>query len=71
MAFSRRDVRGANLATAWYRRFWPQVRADLIHVQHPLNGTCRSGHAPEGWKLPLVVTAHSLFGEHAERSLKP
>ena len=66
---SRREVL-ANLL--WYRRFLDQVRPDLIHVQHPLE---RSAYARrvlrlEGWKLPLVVTAHSLFGEHSESTIE-
>jgi glycosyltransferase involved in cell wall biosynthesis len=63
---SRRELLGRWL---WYRRFVCQVRPRLIHVQHPLErfSAVRAVLALERLRLPVVVTAHSLFGEHAER----
>jgi glycosyltransferase involved in cell wall biosynthesis len=60
---SRREVL-ANLL--WYRYFLAEVQPDVIHVQHPLERCTyvRAVQQLEGWELPLVVTAHSLFGEH-------
>ncbi|MBV9896638.1 MAG: glycosyltransferase family 4 protein [Chloroflexi bacterium] len=54
-----------------YRRFLVEVRPDLVHVQHPLERClyARMVRRIEGWRLPLVVTAHSLFGEHAEPTI--
>jgi glycosyltransferase involved in cell wall biosynthesis len=65
---SRREVLENVL---WYRWFLDEVRPDLIHVQHPLE-RCRYARLVqrfEGWKYPLVVTAHSLFGEHTEETI--
>jgi len=60
---SRREVL---LNTLWYRHFLHEVRPDLIHAQHPLErcSYVRMVQQLEGWRLPLIVTAHSLFGEH-------
>jgi glycosyltransferase involved in cell wall biosynthesis len=60
---SRREAL-ANLMI--YRRFLDEVRPDVIHVQHPLERCqyVRTVQAIEGWRQPLVVTAHSLYGEH-------
>jgi len=68
-AGSRREVL-ANLL--WYRRFLAQVRPDVIHVQHPLERCVYARRVArlEGWKMPLVVTAHSLFGEHSESTIE-
>jgi glycosyltransferase involved in cell wall biosynthesis len=65
---SRREVL-RNLV--WYRRFLSSVRPELIHVQHPLERCLytRMVQHLEGWRVPLVVTAHSLFGEHAEDTI--
>lgn len=65
---ARRDLLRSALA---YRRFLVDVRPDLMHVQHPLD---RCVHARlvrrlEGWRMPLVVTAHSLFGEHTDATI--
>jgi glycosyltransferase involved in cell wall biosynthesis len=53
----------------WYRRFLAQVQPDLVHVQHPLErcSYARLVQRFERWTLPLVVTAHSLFGEHPDQ----
>jgi len=68
-AGSRREIL-ANLL--WYRRFLAHVRPDLIHVQHPLDrcSFARDVMRLEGWKMPLVVTAHSLYGEHTEATIE-
>jgi glycosyltransferase involved in cell wall biosynthesis len=65
---SRREVL-RNLL--WYRRFLGEVRPEVIHVQHPLERCLyvRMVQQLEGWRVPLVVTAHSLFGEHAEETI--
>ena len=65
---SRREVL-RNLL--WYRRFLAEVRPDVIHVQHPLErcSYVRMVQRLEGWHIPLVVTAHSLFGEHSEETI--
>jgi D-inositol-3-phosphate glycosyltransferase len=49
-----------------YRQFLLRVRPEVIHVQHPLERClyARLVLHLERWQLPLVVTAHSLFGEH-------
>jgi glycosyltransferase involved in cell wall biosynthesis len=65
---SRREVLYNLLA---YRRFLVDTRPEVVHVQHPLE---RSTYARlvrrfEGWHTPLVVTAHSLFGEHTEDAI--
>jgi glycosyltransferase involved in cell wall biosynthesis len=74
LAFSRQDgSRREVLANLlWYRRFLAQVRPDLIHVQHPLERCVYARRVVrlEGWKMPLVVTAHSLFGEHSESTIE-
>ncbi|MGI9146231.1 MAG: glycosyltransferase [Chloroflexota bacterium] len=68
-AGSRREVLTNLLG---YRRFLAEVRPNLIHVQHPLERTvyARRVLRLERWKLPLVVTAHSLFGEHSESTIE-
>jgi len=50
----------------WYRYFLAALRPDIIHVQHPLERATyvRMVQHYEGWRQPLIVTAHSLFGEH-------
>jgi glycosyltransferase involved in cell wall biosynthesis len=55
----------------WYRRFLRLARPNVIHVQHPLERCqyVRGVQRIEGWRVPLVVTAHSLFGEHAEETI--
>lgn len=54
-----------------YRRFFDEVRPQVIHVQHPLERCtyARLVRRFEGWRVPLVVTAHSLFGEHADATI--
>src|SRR5262249_45155940 len=51
-----------------YRAFLQAFKPDVVHVQHPLERTAYLRHvfALEGRRWPLVVTAHSFFGEHAE-----
>ena len=55
----------------WYRRFLAEVRPDVIHVQHPLERCMyvRILQRLERWHIPLVLTAHSLFGEHSEETI--
>jgi glycosyltransferase involved in cell wall biosynthesis len=50
----------------WYRYFLAAERPELIHVQHPLERClyARMVRRYERWRLPVVVTAHSLSGEH-------
>ena len=62
---SRRELLGR---LVWYRRFICAVRPRLIHVQHPLErcSAVRAVLDRERLRLPIVVTAHSLFGEHPE-----
>lgn len=66
---ARRDVL-RNLLV--YRRFLDEVRPDLIHVQHPLDRFvyARLVRRLERWRMPLVVTAHSLFGEHSDATIR-
>ncbi len=66
---SRREVL-RNLLV--YRRFLDEVRGDVIHVQHPLERCvyARAVRHIEGWRTPLVVTAHSLFGEHEDATVR-
>lgn len=51
-----------------YARYLRTVQPNVIHVQHPLerqtyvSWVCKL----EGWRIPLVVTIHSLFGEHPD-----
>jgi glycosyltransferase involved in cell wall biosynthesis len=58
--------------TLVYRRFLSEVRPDLVHVQHPLERSlyARLVRRLEGWQLPLVITAHSLFGEHSDETIQ-
>ena len=60
---SRREVLGQLL---WYAHFLDRVRPDVIHVQHPLERHLfvRAVTRLEGVSAPVVVTAHSFFGEH-------
>ena len=62
-AGSRREMLADLL---WYRHFLATLRPDIIHVQHPLERATyvRLVQHFEGWRLPVVITAHSLFGEH-------
>jgi glycosyltransferase involved in cell wall biosynthesis len=66
---SRKDVL-ANVL--WYRYFLASVQPDVIHVQHPLERASyvRLVQRLEGWHVPLVVTAHSLFGEHEPSAIE-
>jgi glycosyltransferase involved in cell wall biosynthesis len=54
-----------------YSRFLNQVRPHVIHVQHPLERCTyvRMVRRLERQRTPLVVTAHSLFGEHADETI--
>ncbi len=56
----------------WYRAFLACVKPDLVHVQHPLERASyvRMVQRLEGWRLPLIVTAHSLFGEHDSATIE-
>jgi D-inositol-3-phosphate glycosyltransferase len=65
LAASRRVLLGDLL---WYARYIAGVRPDLIHVQHPLERQLYVGLLArlERWRLPVVVTVHSLFGEHPD-----
>jgi glycosyltransferase involved in cell wall biosynthesis len=66
-AGSRRDIL-AQLLT--YRRFLTAALPDVIHVQHPLERVsylCMLRDVePRLVKAPIVVTAHSFFGEHPD-----
>jgi glycosyltransferase involved in cell wall biosynthesis len=55
----------------WYRRFIAHVQPHLLHVQHPLERSLyvRMVQRLEGWRMPLVITAHSLFGEHSDATI--
>ena len=66
---SRREVLKNAL---WYRRFLAAVQPDLVHVQHPLerHQYVRLVQRLERCRLPVVVTAHSLFGEHTAESIE-
>jgi glycosyltransferase involved in cell wall biosynthesis len=66
---SRRELLGQ---LVWYRAFLRRVRPSLVHVQHPLERmrVVRAVLGLERVRLPLVVTAHSLFGEHSERVIR-
>ena len=68
MPGSRREVLRNLLG---YRGFLIGVRPEVIHVQHPLERCLyvRMVQQLEGWRVPLVVTAHSLFGEHSEETI--
>jgi glycosyltransferase involved in cell wall biosynthesis len=56
----------------WYRYFLAAVQPEIIHVQHPLERATYVGMVQqlESWRLPVVVTAHSLFGEHDETAIE-
>ncbi len=66
---SRRVALGTLL---WYRRFVREARPSVLHVQHPLERHLyarllrRLGDAP----MPLVVTLHSFFDEHADEVIQ-
>jgi glycosyltransferase involved in cell wall biosynthesis len=62
---SRRELLGR---LVWYRRFICAARPRLIHVQHPLEraSAVREVLDIERLRLPIIITAHSLFGEHPE-----
>jgi glycosyltransferase involved in cell wall biosynthesis len=64
-AGSRREALEQLLA---YRHFLAATRPDVVHAQHPLERAAyvREVAAREGRNWPLVVTAHSFFGEHAD-----
>jgi len=66
---SRREVLRNVLG---YRRFLGEVRPDIMHIQHPLERCvyARTVRRVERWRTPLVVTAHSLFGEHQEATIR-
>ena len=66
---SRREVL-ANLLM--YRRFLDDACASVIHVQHPLERAryVRTVKQLEGWTTPLVITAHSLHGEHEPATIE-
>jgi glycosyltransferase involved in cell wall biosynthesis len=75
-AFAARQSPGALTASRrvllgnllWYARFIRAVRPDVVHVQHPLERQLyvRLFRQLEGSPLPVVVTLHSLFGEHSD-----
>ena len=69
-AGSRREIL-ANLL--WYRRFLAEVAARRDPRAAPAR-TVRRTRARcmrlEGWQMPLVVTAHSLFGEHSAATIE-
>src|SRR5262245_7755228 len=50
-----------------YRHFLAATHPDVVHVQHPLERAfyVRRVFDLEQRRRPLVVTAHSFFGEHA------
>src|SRR5207247_9031269 len=52
----------------WYRHFLTSTRPDVVHVQHPLERLAYVNEVAllERRHWPLVVTAHSFFGEHAD-----
>jgi glycosyltransferase involved in cell wall biosynthesis len=52
----------------WYARYLKTVRPNIVHVQHPLERQTyvRLLQRLEGWRPRVVVTLHSLFGEHEE-----
>jgi glycosyltransferase involved in cell wall biosynthesis len=62
---SRREVLAHLL---WYQHFLGTTRPDVVHVQHPLERLryVRDVARLERKHWPLVVTAHSFFGEHAD-----
>ena len=55
-----------------YAAFVEQVRPDLLHVQHPLERCtyARMVRSIHHLQVPLIVTAHSLFGEHADSTIR-
>jgi glycosyltransferase involved in cell wall biosynthesis len=65
---SRKEVLGQLL---WYRYFLEATRPDVVHVQHPLERAfyVQQVQRLERRKWPLVITAHSFFGEHDEYTI--
>jgi glycosyltransferase involved in cell wall biosynthesis len=65
MRGSRREVLAHLL---WYQHFLAATRPDVVHVQHPLERLryVRDVARLERTRWPLVVTAHSFFGEHTD-----
>jgi glycosyltransferase involved in cell wall biosynthesis len=65
---SRREALEDLLA---YRGFLAATQPNVVHVQHPLDRATlvRRVQRTEHWTLPLVVTAHSLFGEHDDDTI--
>jgi D-inositol-3-phosphate glycosyltransferase len=65
LAASRRVLLGDLL---WYAQYIARVRPNLIHVQHPLERQLyvRLLARLERWHIPVIVTVHSLFGEHPD-----
>lgn len=55
----------------WYRRFVMVARPEILHVQHPMERQlyARQVLRLERRRLPLVVTLHSFFGEHADATI--
>jgi glycosyltransferase involved in cell wall biosynthesis len=51
----------------WYSYFLRAIRPDVVHVQHPLERHLFVRHVRrvERQRWPVVVTAHSFFGEHS------
>ena len=51
----------------WYSYFLRTIEPDVVHVQHPLErySYVRWVKSLEGHGWPVVVTAHSFFGEHS------
>ena len=66
---SRREVLRNVLA---YAEFLHQFKPDVIHVQHPLERCtyARMVRNVDKLSVPLVVTAHSLFGEHEDETIQ-
>jgi len=55
----------------WYRHFLDATRPHVVHVQHPLERAfyVREVQHLERRKWPLVITAHSFFGEHDDDTI--
>lgn len=51
-----------------YSQFLRAARPDVVHVQHPLERLRNVGEVSclEKTRWPIVVTAHSFFGEHED-----
>jgi glycosyltransferase involved in cell wall biosynthesis len=75
-AFTARQPRGQVSASRrvllsellWYAHYLEAVRPQVVHVQHPLERQLyvRLVERLEGWRPRVIVTLHSLFGEHEE-----